>query len=339
MEHASDIKMLPQGEIPPTPVTEPPDFSFVIPTYNRAEMLRALLKNLQSLHIPTGVTWEIIVVDNRSTDATRMVVEELMRDAALPLRYSFEPQQGAAHTRNNGVLAARGKILAFIDDDETVDVDWLIIVKSAFDHLGCSGVGGRVLPRWLEPPPDWYTTDGPYRIIGPVQDHDLGDVQRDYAVDSAMPLGGNLAVRRECFEKYGLFRTDLGPVGTSEYRMGEDTEFCLRLIRGGERLVYVPTAVTFNPVHPQRLTKRFCRRFYFRLGQSKGLLQTLRPGTPRISGVPRHLLRSFAELVLTWVSATLRGSRRTRLYFSFQISHVMGEIYQHLYMRYRNGSV
>jgi GT2 family glycosyltransferase len=236
------------------------------------------------------------------------------------------------------VLAARGKILAFIDDDETMDAEWLMTVKSAFDRFGCAGIGGRVLARWLERPPGWYTTEGPYRIIGPVQDHDLGDVPREYTVDSFMPLSGNLAVRRECFEKYGLFRTDLGPVGTGEYRMGEDTELCLRLIRSGERLVYVPTAVTFNPVHPQRLTKRFCRRFYFRLGQSKALLQAPRPGMRRIVGVPRHLFRSFAELAWGWAGAALRGSGPTRLYFGFQLSHVMGEIYQHLYMRCRNDS-
>ena len=121
MEHAIDIMMLPKGEIPPTSATESPDISVVIPTYNRAEMLRALLRNLRSLQISNGVTWEIIVVDNHSTDATRAVTEEFMHDAALPLRYRFEAQQGAAYTRNNGVLAARGKILAFIDDDETVD--------------------------------------------------------------------------------------------------------------------------------------------------------------------------------------------------------------------------
>ena len=102
---------------------EPPDFSFVIPTYNRAEMVKELLKNLRFLQIPNGVKWEIIVVDNNSTDATRAVTEEFMQDPALPLRYRFEAQQGAAHTRNNGVLAARGKILAFIDDDETMDAE------------------------------------------------------------------------------------------------------------------------------------------------------------------------------------------------------------------------
>jgi glycosyltransferase involved in cell wall biosynthesis len=284
------------------------------------------------------VTWEIIVVDNNSTDDTRAVIEEFMHDAALPLRYRFETQQGAAYTRNNGVLAARGKVLVFIDDDEIVDVGWLMVVKSAFDCLGCAGIGGRVLPRWLERPPDWFTTEGPYRIIGPIQDHNLGDVPKAYTVDSIMPLGGNLAIRRECFEKHGLFRTDLGPVGTGEYRMGEDTEFCLRLIRSGERLVYVPTAVTFNLVHPQRLTKRFCRRFYFRLGQSKALFQTPESGMRRIVGVPRHLLKRFAELAWAWAGAVLRGGSSARLYFVFQVSHVMGEIYQHLSMRCRNDS-
>ncbi|MGH8550016.1 MAG: glycosyltransferase, partial [Methylococcales bacterium] len=285
-----------------------------------------------------GVTWEIIVVDNNSTDATGDVVEGFIRTAILPLWYCYEEKQGAAYARNRGVHAARGKILGFVDDDETLNSEWLAAVNAAFDRYGCAGVGGRVLPRWMNPPPAWYTTEGRYRIIGPIQDHDLGDVIKEYTIDSPMPLGGNLAVRRECFDKYGPFRTDLGPVRNEEYAMGEDTEFCLRLLQRGERLVYIPTAVTFNLVHPERLSKKFCRSFYFRLGRSVALLRGLGTGSPRIIGVPRHLFRSLAKLAAAWAGSVLRGNGPARLYFGFQLAYVAGEVYHHLYMRSRRGA-
>jgi glycosyltransferase involved in cell wall biosynthesis len=313
---------------------EPLTFSIIVPTYNRSEMLGVLLKGLQAMRVPDRVTWEVIVVDNNSTDATRDVIDSFLRKAALPLRYYLERQQGAAHARNRGVQAARGKIIAFVDDDEMVVEDWLAVVHSAFQGYSCAAVGGRVLPRWISPPPDWYTTDGPYRIIGPIQDHDLGEAIIDYNVDLPMPLGGNFAVSRECFNKYGLFRTDLGPVGTSEYAMGEDTEFCLRLLHGGERLVYVPEAVTHNTVHPERLTKKFCQGFYFRLGRSLALLKAPKPGTHRIIGVPSHLFRGFAEIAAAWAGSLVRDSGSVQVYFRFQLAYVTGQIYQYLYMRF-----
>jgi glycosyltransferase involved in cell wall biosynthesis len=311
------------------------NYSIIIPTYNRSALLAALLKSIQSMRIPEDVTWEVIVVDNNSSDDTRHVIDGFIHEGVLPLRYCLEVQQGVGHARNSGIHASRGKILAFVDDDEIVVEDWFVVVHSAFQRYSCAAVGGRVLPRWISPPPDWYTTDGPYRIIGPIQDHDLGEEIIDYNDDVPMPLGGNLAVSRECFDKYGLFRTDLGPLRGEAYAMGEDIEFCLRLLERGERLVYVPAAVAFNAVHAERLTKKFCRSFYFRLGQSNALLR--QTTGRRLIGVPRHLFRRVVELMVAWIGSMLRGRSRGRLYFEFQLVYLTGQIYQYLYMsRNRN---
>ena len=309
---------------------EPLNYSIIVPTYNRSALLAALLKSFQSMRIPEGVTWEVIVVDNNSSDDTRHVIDGFIHDGVLPLRYCLEVRQGAAHARNSGIHASRGKVLVFFDDDEIVVEDWFAVVHSAFQRYSCAAVGGRVLPRWISRPPDWYTTDGPYKIIGPIQDHDLGEAIIDYNDEAQMPLGGNFAVSRECFDKYGLFRTDMGPLRGEAYVMGEDTEFCLRLLESGERLVYLPAAVTFNAVHAERLTKKFCRSFYFRLGRSMAMLR--RTTARRLIGVPRHLFRRVVELMVVWIGSMLRGSSQGRLYFEFQLVYLTGQMYQHLYM-------
>jgi GT2 family glycosyltransferase len=160
----------------------------------------------------------------------------------------------------------------------------------------------------------------------------LGEAIIDYNEDVPMPLGGNFAVSRECFDKYGLFRTDMGPVKKKAYVMGEDTEFCLRLLEGGERLVYLPAAVAFNPVHPERLTKRFCRSFYFRLGRSNALLRKPRATTHKVFGVPRHLFRRIAEVMTSWTGCVIRGRGHARFYFGLQFIYTVGQLYQYLYM-------
>ena len=167
---------------------EPLNYSIIVPTYNRSALLAALLKSFQSMRIPEGVTWEVIVVDNNSSDDTRHVIDGFIHDGVLPLRYCLEVRQGAAHARNSGIHASRGKVLVFFDDDEIVVEDWFAVVHSAFQRYSCAAVGGRVLPRWISRPPDWYTTDGPYKIIGPIQDHDLGEAIIDYNDEAQMPI-------------------------------------------------------------------------------------------------------------------------------------------------------
>ena len=118
---------------------EPLNFSIIVPTYNRSEMLAGLLKSFQSMRIPEGVTWEIVVVNNNSSDDTRHVIDGFIHEGFLPLRYRLEMRQGAAHARNSGIHAARGKILAFVDDDEMVVEDWLAVVPAEL------GEGGHAL--------------------------------------------------------------------------------------------------------------------------------------------------------------------------------------------------
>src|SRR6266540_2548384 len=122
--------------------------SAIICTYNRANSLQKTLKSLEDLVVPANLSWELIVVDNNSRDDTRAVVEGFARTARFPVRYVFAGRQGLCHARNTGITVARGEVMAFTDDDVTVDPCWLWHLKRTFDQCDCMGVAGRIVPVW-----------------------------------------------------------------------------------------------------------------------------------------------------------------------------------------------
>ena len=122
--------------------------SVLIGTYNRCERLRGTLQALKAQRLDAGMAPELVVVDNRSTDATRAVVEEEGARAPWPVRYVYEPMQGLCAARNRAIHEARGRWLAFIDDDVRPDQEWLRMIVRAFQQWNAEGVCGRVLPIW-----------------------------------------------------------------------------------------------------------------------------------------------------------------------------------------------
>src|SRR5690348_6636976 len=121
-------------------------FSVVIATFNRAADLRATLESLAGLQPRRD--WEVIVVDNNSTDETKAVVAAAAETFPAPLRYLFEREQGRSPALNAGIRLARGEIIATTDDDVRVEPDWLDRAAEGLENLQCDYVGGRVLPIW-----------------------------------------------------------------------------------------------------------------------------------------------------------------------------------------------
>src|SRR5262245_59912347 len=132
------------------------DVSVVISTYNRADRLPVALDALLSQQ--TNVAYEIIVVDNNSTDSTAAVLASAIKRSRGRLRSVFEGRQGLSYGRNTGIVMARGGIITFSDDDVRVAPNWIDELHKTFvAHPEIDYVGGRVLPNWLAPPPRWLT--------------------------------------------------------------------------------------------------------------------------------------------------------------------------------------
>ena len=219
--------------------------SVVVSTHNRQADLREALGSV--LNQAGEVPYEVLIVDNNSTDDTRAVVERAIASSPVPLKYLFEPRQGVSYGRNTGILHARAPIVAITDDDCRPAADWIASIVQAFEkYPDADCIGGRVVPAWPDHVPSWFTElqASPLAIC----EHGDEDLPVDAGHAALCLLTANLAVRRSVFDKVGMFST--------EYPRGQDREIQLRMWRAGCRGLYVPGVVVKVPIPPERLNKQ-----------------------------------------------------------------------------------
>ena len=254
----------------------------ILCTYNRCQSLAKTLESLAASASPGWIDWEVLVVDNNSNDHTREVAEDFCFRYPGRFRYLFEPHPGKSFALNSGVREAHGDVLAFTDDDVSVEPSWLQNLTASFKDGEWAGAGGRTLLEHTFLPPRWLALEGPDDLgwaLAPLFDRGLRQCDLHEAL-----YGANMAFRKEMFEKYGLFRTDLGPCPGSEIR-SEDTEFVRRLMAAGERLCYEPSAVVFHPIPANRVQKPFLLARFFDMGRA--IVRESSPG-PDILGISRR---------------------------------------------------
>jgi glucosyl-dolichyl phosphate glucuronosyltransferase len=270
------------------------DISVVLATYNRASSLRTTLKTFSELVYPSGLFWELLVVDNNSSDSTRAVIAEFAAQAPFPVRYVLEKTQGRAAALNAGINNGKGRIIAFTDDDVLLTRTWLTGLKEAFDNYECAAVAGRVIPLWNHCKPDWLEMEDQQAVVN----FDLGD---DFKEIEFAPLGANSAFRRDVFARFGLFRLDLGVRGEKHTITCDDTEFGGRLTAAGEKIVYSPNAIIYHPVDPLRTTKKYFLTWHYYNGVSLTRMEGLPNEGVSYFGVPRWHYRELAGNLLRWV--------------------------------------
>jgi glycosyltransferase involved in cell wall biosynthesis len=206
--------------------------SVVVCTYNRAAKLPVTLKSLLGMNVPAGVEWEVVCVDNNSTDDTPNVIEAFGRESTVPVRYVFEPLQGLAAARNAGLGAARGDIIAMTDDDCIVDPGWLAEICAEFASDPELGIlGGRVE---LFNPEDLPLTVRTGR--------DRFAVTWDTLFSGI--AGCNMAFRRTVVSAVGPFDPEFG--AGAKLKSAEDVDFIYRVLRSGIKAIYVPTVLLYH---------------------------------------------------------------------------------------------
>ena len=235
------------------------EVSVVVCTYNRSALVTRALESLLAQEADAS-TYEVIVVDNNSTDDTRAVVKSMMARSRCELRYIFEGKQGLSYARNAGIAQARAPIITFTDDDVNATPFWVSQIKRAFDqHPEVDYIGGKVLPLWNKvKPPAWLTR----HHWAPLALTDYGDQEVYVDRHNAICLiGANLSVRRSVFERVGLFASEFQRVKHSIGSI-EDHEFQIRVWQAGLRGLYVPEVVVETEVQADRLTKAYHRRWH-----------------------------------------------------------------------------
>ena len=301
------------------------DITVILCTYNRCEDLARALQSIALSQVASSVTWEVLVVDNKSTDQTRNVIESFCCQYPGRFRYLFEPQQGLSFARNAGIANARGEVLAFVDDDVTVEPTWLQNLTAELLNDGkWAGAGGRTLPAQKFTPPAWL----PDEFFGIVfASFDLGNEAGEL---NRAPYGANMAFRRAVFAKHGSFRIDLGRNPGNKIG-NEDTEFGRRLMAAGERLRYEASAVVYHPVPQGRVTKEYFYPWWFDYGRA---LIRERGDRPHVYGVPRDylsLLGRAAEMpvmTLRWIFTIDEQQKFRRRCLVWKVAGQMVELYR-----------
>lgn len=215
--------------------------SVVVCTRHRAQQLRACLDALDALDYPPALL-DLLVIDNAPVDSsTRDAVARYPR-----VRYSVEPKPGLDWARNRGIRDARGDIVAFTDDDVSVDAGWVKAIVAAFEEEpDAMCVAGLVVPDELDTPAqvlfETYGGFGRGFERGVYRVAPGESAGRKYGGTGRFGTGANMAFRRSFFDREGLFDPALD-VGTPA-NGGGDLEMFFRVLKTGHALVYEPAAI------------------------------------------------------------------------------------------------
>jgi glucosyl-dolichyl phosphate glucuronosyltransferase len=280
------------------------EISVVMSTYNRCDLLDQDIEALLNQKTD-GVEYEVILVDNNSTDNTaRKIASYAQRDSRL--RYVFEGRQGVAYGRNAGIAAARADVIAFCDDDVYVAEDWLQKIRQALlRYPEAEFVGGKVLPVWRQPPPRWIMTK-----MGPLALQDYGEEPMRVSMENARCLvSACLAVRRRAFDKAGLFPLETQRVKDS-VGSSEDYEWELEVWKYGGHGMYVPDIICYCEVPASRLVKSYHRRWHLGHGKFNALARRrdFEGGRWRVLDVPAFVYRQILGAALGTVAQSIKGN-------------------------------
>lgn len=291
------------------------DVSVVLCTYNRGELLANALESLHKQKT-SNISYEILVVDNNSTDHTKELVQRFVHKNSH-FRYIFEPKQGLSHARNAGIAAAQADLIVFTDDDIEFSDTW---VQQNFEtgqrFPDADYFGGKVLPIWPGPVPSWTRhSTNPFAL------QDWGEKPVTMSPNHPYCLvGASLAIRRRAFDRAGLFSIDTqrvkGGIGSTE-----DFDWEMKVWQYGGHGVWVPQIVCWSPIAPDRLQKRYHRRWHRGNGKFQAIsCNSQYEGSRRICGVPLFVYRQIGEVALKTIASRLTGKDNafwyeTRLWF------------------------
>lgn len=248
-----------------------PQISAIICTHNRDNYLGAAIDSLLAQDF---TEFEVVVVDNASSDRTREVVEARLSNPRL--RYVWEPVLGLSIARNTGAKLSRGQILAYLDDDAIASPSWLRVIYSAYQNQANLAIaGGKVSllwpndvtkPKWLSP-----------ALAGNLGAYDLGDKILQITEPSLTPRGLNYSILRKFWEEIGGFDRHLGRIG-KKLLSNEELYTTEQALAQGWQVVYLPDALVFHHIAIERLHPSwFFRRSWWQ-GVSECYRQQLSDG-------------------------------------------------------------
>lgn len=299
-----------------------PSISVVICTYNRADRLKLALDALSTQSL-SSEKFEILVVDNRSTDHTASICQTFQAHRSN-FTYIYEPVQGLSKARNTGWQAAKGAYIAYLDDDAIPCQDWLTVILDSFETIKPQpvSIGGPIFPLWEIPRPNWLTSEMEelFTIL------DGGETPRWFR-EHEYPWGANVIYRRDALAQAGGFCEQLGRKG-KHLLSGEETLLNEKLRSQGERFYFSPQASVSHWVPKERINPQWLIQRSYWQGYSVALVDNILGKSAlyqRFSSV-WHLLKStiyLPKVIIRFLSSSREVTlvEQVQLMLSWQLGY------------------
>jgi len=235
----------------------PIDFTVAIRVYNAEKRIPALLNALRTQINTEPISWEIVVVDNNSIDKTAEIIQEYQETwiKDCPLRYYFEPKQGAVFARRRTVQEAQGTFIGFLDDDNIPASNWVATAYQFGQAYPQAGAFGSQIYGDLETtPPDYFDRIKPFLAI-----IERGSKSKLYDPEKlVLPPGAGLVIRQQAWVENVPDELVLqGPVAGALSAKGEDSEALLYISKGGWEIWYNPEMCVYHKIHKSRLERNY----------------------------------------------------------------------------------
>ncbi len=300
------------------------DFTVIICTYNRSGNLQSCLQHLVNQQGVEQIDWEVLIVDNNSSDDTRQEVERLAAELPIKIRYAFESKQGLNYARNTGVQSSDGKYFCYVDDDILVSQDWLAALYNALESNDADAVGGRIhldpdikLPLWVTP-----------EVRGFLGYQDYGE--ESFRMDGVQkyPYGGNMSFNRRVVEKIGLFNPKLGRKGEGRKRgelfKGAETDYFHRLAASGDvRIFYEPRSIVYHQILSHQLEPKYFLTIHYNAGFQRAFYESAE-FSRQLLGVPLFLYPQFARAAGKYLGRLLTCGPNRAFRQLMTVSHFLG---------------
>lgn len=283
--------------------------SVIIPTLNRADLLNQTLSSISRQTLSRD-RFEVIVVDNGSTDNTAEVVRTFAKNE-MPIRYVLETSPGLHAGRHRGMKEAVGSILTYADDDIQAFPEWLETIKQCFADERIAIVGGKDLPNYQSTPPKWMdslwisTNQGKYLTYFSLID--LGDKVME--IDPAFVFGCNFSIRKSILKEVGGFHPDGMPSSLIKLRGDGETHVAEAVRALGYKTIYHPLASVYHWVPTSRMDKAYIAKRAFADGVTESYRHT-RQGKSLTENSITKVLRRLRETLLDEVEKQIRKNFR-----------------------------
>lgn len=302
-----------------------------LPTYNGAQRLPQILDRLRSQVKTTGLQWEILVIDNNSQDNTAEVIRQHQAKWPLdfPLRYIFEPRQGAAFARQSAIKAAAGEWVGFLDDDNLPEANWVSeAVSFARSYPKAGAFSGRIEGNYETTPPEGFEQ---FKAFLAIRDYG-SEVIHFEPQKLQLPPAASLVVRRQAWLDCVPSQPILTGKLPGQFIQGDDYEPLLYLYKRSWEILYNPALKTHHQVSRQR----FDRQYLLQLARGCGL-PTCQLVLIATDGwyKPLIALRIFFGSLRRLVAHLLhyRGHLKDSLAAEFQFHFYLGSLLSPWYVR------